>query len=655
MAFTPYTGPGLGVMSFNTPIVEGVLIGPMSRFRQRRPRTLIGAPVVLTPISVQQQQRTIQVVLAASRSRAVRRARRATDERFYSTAFYLSPLAVPGTPGQRVTRALYLRAAIRRRIEESRHAPKSLYTTAPYLSPAAVPGTPGEVTTRTILLTLAQRRRLEESRRAPHSRIRAPKVIQGSSLPVFDGVTSGTTGASTPAAIAHPAPVRVISPPWRFIVAYLDPNSLTRRGASLALLDRLATARTLTYELDTPAQAQGTVDSDNPNVWLTTDSSAGYDGQPYLAEGNRLLYAFRREGAYDADTGLYAPWVIRFAGIIMQINDVPSGDQPKSTFTAFDPWLYLYNRPVVDSAGNLPGRDGISSTKTGTGTYDFPTKKAGDLILTLLKRTIHYHGNVWIDAGTPYGGTIYYGSSGASLGDTPQIDITFSAGMTVGEAWKQICDTSAVDIALRPVYDPLHRPGYLAELAIHRTLGQERPGAIMAWDLPPRSLLSLDRLEDGSQRVNIAQFLTQGGVPVQPPAIDGVAPLTEPGQPSQHWFGEYWGTQTQTGQAQVNATTGIIWALMNEEVKVRKWRSTTIRLDPAPARAPIPLSEYNLGDQVPIYASKRLRRQIPDPTLSGFVVPTGRIYKIPIVLTDDSVETVQQMEFSADQLENVDP
>lgn len=345
------------------------------------------------------------------------------------------------------------------------------------------------------------------------------------SVPTGDGGGSGTGGGGGGISGGGGGPVslavaRIVSPPWRFVVAYLDPanyanppGASNRGGATIALLDRIATGRSLTYELDTPAQAQGVVDSDNPIVYLPTDASGGYDGQPGLAEGNRILYGFRREGGYDA-AGNYAPWVIRFSGLIMQIEDDPAEDQPKSTFTAFDPWMLLYNRPVVNADGTLPGPNGISSTKVGTGTYDFPSNNAGDILLTLLKRTIHYHGPVWIDAGAMYGGTTHYGSSGASLGSTDPIDIVFQPGTSVGEAWKQICDTSVVDLALRPIYDPVNRPGYLAELAIHTILGQNRDSAVMAWDLPPRSLLTIDRVEDGTQRVNIAQFLTQGGYPV---------------------------------------------------------------------------------------------------------------------------------------------
>src|SRR6476646_8770117 len=135
-------------------------------------------------------------------------------------------------------------------------------------------------------------------------------------------------------------PIIQFAPPWRFVVT--DRSSATR-----TFLDRISTKRSLLYTLDSPAHAVGTVDSANRDI-----SIAHTDGDPYLAEGNRLLYGFRREGAFIA--GDYKPWVCRFAGPILQIDDVGTPDIPQSTFTAFDPWMYLMNRPVCNAAGDFP-------------------------------------------------------------------------------------------------------------------------------------------------------------------------------------------------------------------------------------------------------------------------------------------------------------
>lgn len=532
-----------------------------------------------------------------------------------------------------------------------------------YLAPLVVPGTPGQATTRTFFTSDGVRTRREWWRRRPRSSaIYPPQVIFGSTLQVS---RSPSTPSALGGSIGNPPLTRIVSPPWQYVVTFIDPTASAangwlgttgRNGAVIATLERLAMNRTLAFELDMPTQIAGQVPTDQYKIWLPDET----DGQPMLAEGNRAIYAFRRDGSYDAD-GKYAPWVCRAAGMILQINDVSaggghlnSGEQPNAAFTAFDPWQYLYSRPLVLANGQPISRNGLSSRDTA----QFPTHTAGDLILEMLRRTIQYHGPVWIDAGVTYGGTSFYGSTGASLGPTPNIDITFQQGISVGEAWKQICDTSQCDIALRPLYDPANRPGFLAELAIHTRIGQERPDAVMAWDLAPRSLLGIDRLEDGTQRSNIAQFFTQGGVPLPVLAVDGDATYgldqPSPHKPTQNIFGEYWTLKTLTGQSSVNAQTAIIFLLMVAEVAIRRYRSTTIRLSPAPARAPIPLSEYNLGDYLPIYASSRFRKPIPanpyytDPALQ---YPRGRVYSIPITLDNDGVETVDGLEFSADQLE----
>lgn len=46
-----------------------------------------------------------------------------------------------------------------------------------YLSPIAVPGTPGQVVVRTLYVTPTVRTRVEAQRRMPHSRLRGPRAV----------------------------------------------------------------------------------------------------------------------------------------------------------------------------------------------------------------------------------------------------------------------------------------------------------------------------------------------------------------------------------------------------------------------------------------------------------------------------------------------
>lgn len=447
----------------------------------------------------------------------------------------------------------------------------------------------------------ALRTRAEWSRRRPRSTVVwPPAIVLGSSLPVM---RSSSTAASLGAPLVHPALVLISAPPWRFIVTDLDTVTLT-------FLDQIATKRQAVFTLNTPAHATGVVDASNPEVNLEHT-----DGDPLLAEGNRLLYAFRREGGYDAD-GNYAPWKCRFAGPILQIEDTVSQDQPTSAFTAFDPWMYLNSRPVVNADGTLPGRDGLSFTARGS-----------TIAQTLLRNTINIHGGCFIDAGVSNAGTSFYGEGGASMDATAVITINFQQGCTVGEAFTQLADTATIDFALRPIYDPRNRPGYCAELAIHQELGVDRDDSIFAWDLPSRSLLSINRLEDGTQRANEVQFFLQGGIPAD--LQSDLASVAK--------FGQYWSLQTFNGETTVESVD----SYATEQLLIRKLRSTSIKIDPAPERSPVLFNEYNLGDTVQIYASKRLRKPFTG---------SGRVYSIPVDIDDNSVETVKELDFSADSI-----
>src|SRR5262245_5698319 len=109
------------------------------------------------------------------------------------------------------------------------------------------------------------------------------------------------------------------APNWRFVVSDLDSVSVT-------FLDRIASDRILEFDLNTPTSIAGLVPSTEPEI-----SILHTDGDPFLSEGNRLLYAFRREGPVGQ------PWVIRAAGIIMEVEDDGEQEVARTKFTAFDP------------------------------------------------------------------------------------------------------------------------------------------------------------------------------------------------------------------------------------------------------------------------------------------------------------------------------
>ncbi len=429
-----------------------------------------------------------------------------------------------------------------------------------------------------------------------------------SDLSQFDNVTDSALGTS-PAPPPPPAVTRYRTPFWRFVVLDL------KTFETLSFLDRLASQRTATYTLNQAAVATGVVPSDNPEVNIPWPS---IDDDPFLAEGTRVLLGFRREGVAPDP-----PWVIRFAGIIMQMEDTAASDDSFSSYTAYDPWQYLLSRPVCNADGSLPGPDGISFTAT----------HADVIAQELLANTIFNQGPVGVDAGAINGGTGFYDGT---IETCIAIDINFAQGTTVGQAWQQLCDLDVCDIVLAPIYDPKNRPGYLCQFNIYTEVGSILDDQIFAWDMPSRSLVGISRLvEGGTQRANkVKYFSGQGGsatggqtIPVQ----------TDAGSVAR--FGEYWRQQFFPGQNVAAA----VQQLAQAQLQLSAAGKVTVAISPAPQRSPIPFEDFFLGDRVPVYASDRFRAPIPDPATSGSMVQYQRIYGIPLLIADDASEQINQM------------
>lgn len=396
-------------------------------------------------------------------------------------------------------------------------------------------------------------------------------------------------------------------PPWRFVV--LDLQTFE----TLSFLDHIATQRSVTFVLNGPAVAIGVVPSDNPEVNIPWPAA---DDDPFVSEGTRALLGFRREGLTGSDED--GPWVIRYAGMILQLEDVAESDDAFTHYTAYDPWQYLMSRPVCNLDGSLPGEDGISWSET----------RVDVVALEILRNSIFQSGSVHIDAGNAWGGTTDYAGT---IEECAEIDINFAAGTTVGEAWQQLTQLDLIDIVLRPIYDPINRPGYLVELDISTQAGSFQDDAIFAWDKPSHSLTGISRVEDGTQRSNIVKFFAGIGGS----GINGrnIGPSTDAASIAK--FGTWWRITFWPGQD----VAGAVNSLAETQLALAKNGRTTVAISPAPQRSPIPFQEYYLGDRVPVYASRRFRKPIPE----GEEIEYQRIYGIPIQIADDQTETITSM------------
>jgi len=432
-----------------------------------------------------------------------------------------------------------------------------------------------------------------------------------------------------------------LSPLWRFIVTDLAGNTIT-------VLDHVTSERRVTPKLNEPLELSGTVPSDSQivNVLHT-------DNLPYLAEGVRQIYGFRRE----SDSLPY--YTIRAATLVLQIDDSAQSGDARSRFTAWDPWQYLFSRPVLcspsvascGSPGALLGPDGLVYDTTWT---------ADAIILDMLNTAIAY-----ADPTAPYASQAMFLNI---LDGVMETCPTFAApgwkiqqGTSIGQAFLDLAATGNCDIVLSPLYDPTLWPGYLCTLNIYSPTtasrnskaavggaGEYEFSAIFAWDQPGRSMVGVENFYDGTGRANTVQYYYGQGGPPATRQTDAASIAR---------YGEYW-TQ-QFFPAQPSAKPAVT-ALAAEQLVLRKNYKQTLTVNPAPERSPEPFVDYQIGDAVPVFVGtvqqgayalgdNSMRQSLPPgytgavPSPDPLILYWQRVYGIPVEIDDNGVETVREL------------
>lgn len=393
---------------------------------------------------------------------------------------------------------------------------------------------------------------------------------------------------------------------WRFVFTTLE--SVTTTWAQGLLRDRqIALVR---HEADVISAA---VEPDDFRV-----NGIFTDGYPRIAQSNRLVYCFRREGGTPA-------WKVRAAGILMAPEDEGDEDGSVSHFNAYSPWKLLEARPASDAAGNLPGPpatpDGFHFTAAGS-----------TIALDILKNTIDNEGTVRIDAGATHGGTSFYAGT---IETTPTIVFDIQGGQSVADVWAGLVSTGNLDLVLTPIYDPVDRPGYTHELSIFNLVGSFRPNAVFAWDTLSRSAAKVTRMHDatpGNFFNKVQYHAGQGGppVPLLGPLVNAASVAA---------FGSYWSMQFFPAQTSVDALGSAVYALAQQALVLVRQGRRTFTVEPIPQRAPVPLLGYKLGDRVVVHASERLRVRSDGKM---------RVEAIPIQIDDDGIERVGGLLLSPD-------
>jgi len=402
------------------------------------------------------------------------------------------------------------------------------------------------------------------------------------------------------------------SPPWRFVVTDLD-------GVILTWMEKYASTIRVERNFGTPSSIQFTVPDDNPQVNIEAD-----DGSPFLEEGNRLVYGFRRDCNVIA-SDMAQPWICRASGAALIAEDVGDADVPRGTFTFYDPWQVLYKAPVRDSDGGLPEQPG-RVYPAGT-RYDQIIVDQLDLMSTNVLPGVPI-GSAF--AFLDWGQTAEYGNTtGMQIEATAALaeDTTYQVGMSIGELITNLVATGDVEVLFTPIWDPRNRPGYTHELGVYTTAGTHRPNAVFAWDRWPRTLVGINRIRDGRERQNRIFYHASQGGPSVPEQRDPASVIE---------FGEYVSQQFFPGNESIASVT----AMARRTLTLQSEGLITYKLSPTSALAPVPFVQYEPGDTVPVWSGDRLRR----PILGDAV----RIQSIPVEIGEDQLERVNGLLVSRD-------
>lgn len=434
-----------------------------------------------------------------------------------------------------------------------------------------------------------------------------------------------------------------ISPLWRWLVSDLG-------GETITVLDKLASGRRVQPNLNAPLELTGSVPSDSPEINLLHT-----DQLPFLAEGARQLYGFRRE----SDTIPY--YKIRASTLLLQVTDASGSGDARSSFTAWDPWQYLFAKPIYVTAGEL----GYFLVPRKGWTYP-PTQTGDQIVIEWLNNSLTMADVTGPQASwfnfIDWGWSGFYGSGGtgsviettADFNTAVSPGFNIEPGMSIGQAMQDMCATGNMDIVLLPIYDPVNRPGILCEMSIYAQssdpdsgAGARNFGAVFAWDRPGRSAVGFNDQFDGTQRANHIQYRNGTSGPLVTPANDADSIIR---------YGEYWAEESFPAQTQAAS----VYAIALEQLTLRKSYKQTLTVNPAPERAPEPFVDYGIGDRVPIYigTAQRGAYQLGDnssrqPLPAGYsgVLPSPdpavyvwqRIYGIPIDIDDNGTETVREL------------
>jgi len=390
---------------------------------------------------------------------------------------------------------------------------------------------------------------------------------------IVDAPLGGPTVSSGPVVTASPA--------WRFDLCEGGASNPTA-GTFIATLDPYCTDRQFVFDLNRPCSVTGKIASDSSVV-----NSVYGDGYPYLNEGNRTLKCYRYESG---------DWVLRFAGILWTVGDEGDVDMGYTSFTAFDPYQFLFRRMIRRNDGNLK--------KTVT-----LANNAAAAVKRHIDKTIEFAGPCYIDTSDGF-------FEPALVYLTMQYEQEYLA-----RAFSEVTDTGVVDI----IMDPVDRTdGILVTANAVSQRGDDKSGSVQfQWDVGSRGVSEWKRDLDMD---TLANSITN---------FSGDKKLTSfvEDSTSQGIYGVMEDARVLTDILHQDSLD----ALTEWELSMRKDPRENIAVLPLPETGSFVFDDYFLGDIVTVECSSNAREAV-----SG----QQRIYGITLDVDDEGVERVTELRVS---------
>jgi hypothetical protein len=398
---------------------------------------------------------------------------------------------------------------------------------------------------------------------------------------------------------------------WRFIVTSLSSETIT-------FLDPIASGRQLHYAFAEPSTCALSVPADDSKINLIHS-----DGLPYLAEGTRLLYGFRREDTTPGTGPTDDVWTCRFGGRIEQLEDSGESDDGTTQITAYDPWRYLGSRwtrgEQPDPAGGppKPGRAGAEGLTYKASVGWSPVEIIEDQFNRIADVTVFSPSLLF-----EYGLDIGDFDANDPLGS----DFVVEQGWTMADLFQAFMERGLCDIVITPKYDPALVPGIVGELNIVPKYGSYVPEQVFGWDLAPRNLVGVSKLVDGTERINKVQYFGgKAGAPVTTTPVKDTNSIARYGIYEEYqWFPDaVWPWQYVMA---ANAAAFELAFRLNGQI--------TYQIRPVAERSPRPFQDYFLGDWFPVYWDDHLREATK---------LVQRVTGFDIDINDDSLESVSSL------------